>query len=124
MGPAPKIMREVIARINELFTLPNNWDSYGGRPISFTAAMAAISWLDDYSEDKLPVPSVVPGSDGSVQLEWHIHGIDLEVLFPPSGTPEFVYEDHNTNTQQDGFLALENQDGRVFVQQIAAQTDE
>lgn len=118
-GPAPKLVRVAAARVNELLAMPHGWDSYGGRPISASAAMTAISWLDEIVMPGLPSPSVVPGSDGSIQFEWHMRGIDLEVLFPPSGDPEFLYVDHSTGKELEGHVSSSNQYGRGFVHTLA-----
>lgn len=121
--PALKIVREVVARVNELLTLRANWDSYGGRPVSIPAAMDAISWLSDSAVPGLPAPSVVPGSDGSIQLEWHIHDIDLEILFSPSARPEFVYENHESGAEEEGYLSTANSGGRALLRQLASRAD-
>jgi len=122
-GPVQRIIRDVTARVNALLVLPHNWDSYGGRPVSLIAAKDAISWLNEVAPPGLSIPSIVPGSDSSIQLEWHTRGIDFEVNFSPSSAPEFIYEDHHTGTVDDGLLSPQNQHGRIFVQQLAAYAD-
>jgi len=32
-----------------------------------------------------PAPSLVPGFDGSLQMEWHRGGVDLEIFVEPNG---------------------------------------
>lgn len=63
----------------KLFALPYNWDTYGSPRISLAAIERAQAFL--------MCVSVVPCSDGGVQLEWHQDGHDIEVKFDPSGAP-------------------------------------
>ena len=59
--------------------LPPNWNSYGARPIDHSVTQAAIQLLQDIGRPETPRPEVVPTTVGRVQIEWHVHGIDLEV---------------------------------------------
>lgn len=61
-------------KLAELAALTENWDSHGGRAIN----RDVLSLL----ELLLTVPAqAVPGSDGSVQLEWHGLDWDVEIRF-------------------------------------------
>lgn len=66
-------------RFNELTSLRPGWDGYTGRPVSFACARFAADLLQRLYEPDLPPPSLVPGSDGTVQIEWHLNGFDIEV---------------------------------------------
>jgi hypothetical protein len=60
----------------ELCNLEANWDSYGAKPIDREVVGEAIAlYLKLPYADWTPVP----GSDGSVQLERHADGYDIEV---------------------------------------------
>ena len=55
------------------------WDSHGGLPLTSEArniTVMAIGWID---QEELPVPAVVLGSAGTVQLEWRLKNNKLEV---------------------------------------------
>jgi hypothetical protein len=67
-------------RFETLRRLPENWDSYGAARLD----PAVI----DRAQLFLARVSVVPCSDGAVQLEWHTHGLDLEIEFTPEGKTE------------------------------------
>lgn len=101
-GSQPPVVQALVADLNNMLALSSDWDTYGGRSSSITAARAAVSWLLDAWQDGLPAPAVVPGSDGSIQLEWHTRGIDLEVRFEASGAGEFSFEDLNTGEESFG----------------------
>ena len=105
-GSQPMVVREVVGDLNEKLALAPNWDTYGGRAVSINAARAAVSWFLDVFQEDLPAPSIVPGSDGSIQLEWHARGIDLEVCFESSGVAEFSFEDLDTGQQAAGRAEL------------------
>jgi hypothetical protein len=67
------------SRFNKLTSLPKGWDGYDGQPVSFTCARFAADLLQRLYDGALPPPSLVPGSDGSLQIEWHISQFDIEI---------------------------------------------
>lgn len=71
--------KAVKTRIEDLIRLPNGWDGYQGRPLSFELASFVASMLEKLYLPGIRVPSLVPGSDGSVQIEWHYDGWDIEL---------------------------------------------
>ena len=66
-------------KFDELTGLHRGWDGYDGRPVSFTCASFAAKLLERLYDEALPPPSLVPGSDGTLQFEWHINQYDVEV---------------------------------------------
>lgn len=48
-----------------------DWDGYGARPISQASYVAARAFLDALPM-WLPVPDIVPESDGEIAIEWDI----------------------------------------------------
>lgn len=77
-------LRDAVARVSHLTALRPNWDSYGARPIDATSATRVVGFLLDHAYGGLSAPSVVPMTDGGVQIEWHRQGIDLEISFSDS----------------------------------------
>ncbi len=70
---------QTMEKLQALARLPANWDSHGGlalQPAICHAAMAVLGWLENH---ELPVPGVVLGSSGTVQLEWQYDGRELQV---------------------------------------------
>lgn len=58
--------------------LKDNWDSYGAKPLDKTVLKKAREvWnrVMQYGEQW----QAIPGSDGSVQLEFHADGWDIEI---------------------------------------------
>jgi hypothetical protein len=41
--------------------------------------MFAATVLERVYETNLPLPALVPGADGSLQIEWHVSDFDIEL---------------------------------------------
>ena len=78
-NPAPRWLGPTSEALNRLSSLGANWDSYGALPIDPAHLVSAIELLSLIMRESTPVPSVVPTTQGSVQLEWHTRGVDLEI---------------------------------------------
>jgi hypothetical protein len=72
-------MEKLNPRFNELTSLPMGWDGYIGQPVSFTCASFAANLIERLYLDGIPAPQLVPGNDGSVQIEWHLNNYDIEI---------------------------------------------
>ena len=68
-----------VEQLTALISLSDDWDSYGAMAPSLEAIHTATKVISRIITDDMVVPAVVPGADGSIQLEWHVNGIDLEV---------------------------------------------
>jgi len=66
-------------RFSELTSLPRGWDGYLGCPVSDECVGIARNMLDRIRCDDLPPPDIVPGSDGTLQIEWHRNGFSVEI---------------------------------------------
>lgn len=78
-SPHPAWFADLRSRLEELSKLQPNWNSYGARPIAPAALGAVFGLLYQLARSSTPRPTIVPTSDGSVQVEWHTRGIDLEI---------------------------------------------
>jgi hypothetical protein len=79
MSNEPAWLRSTVNQLEEILSLGENWDSYGAAPVSFENAEYAVRLLDFVASLATPAPFIAPTPEGSVQLEWHRAGIDLEV---------------------------------------------
>jgi hypothetical protein len=70
---------ELEPRFNWLTALQIGWDGYRGRPVSFTCAQFAAMLLERIYNPRVEAPSLVPGSDGTIQIEWHYNDFDIEI---------------------------------------------
>ena len=66
-------------RLGELTVLPIGWDGYFGQPVSAQCASFVAGMLESLYQDGVPAPSLVPGSDGGLQVEWHRKMFDVEL---------------------------------------------
>lgn len=85
---------QLLYALNKLTALPPNWDSYGARQINVSCAAVAFHVLMDAMREDTPAPAIVPTSDGHIQFEWHMRGIDLEVEVISPVDINVMYEDH------------------------------
>lgn len=72
-------VQELEERLNELTSLPRGWDGHIGSPVAFTCAQFAAQLIENLCVEDVPAPKLVPGSDGTLQLEWHMNQFDLEI---------------------------------------------
>lgn len=64
--------------LEQVSRLKPGWDSYGGDPPSEKAKAVARIMLGSPAW-------VTPCSDGGIQIEWHEHGWDVEIVIGPDG---------------------------------------
>jgi hypothetical protein len=82
-GYAAAWFHDAVGRLENLASLAPDWDSYGAKAVAANMALAAVKFLAEVAAVAPSVhgPSIVPLSDGGIQVEWHRGGIDLEVAF-------------------------------------------
>ena len=122
-------VQELENRLNHLVALEPGWDGYGGKPVSIKVAQFSANLLEQLYVDKVPAPQLVPGSDGSMQIEWHVNQYDLEVdVMAPydvvatlddrqSGKEEEI-EIENDYTILAGWVRLLGQDRSIGQQEV------
>ncbi len=86
-SPSPEY-RAIIAEVAKLQTLPENWDSSGGLPVSKAAARASFDVLRE-GADRGAIAHVMPLSDGSMLAEWHFECRLLQIEWAPDGSAEY-----------------------------------
>ena len=72
-------MFDLQERFDELTSLPVGWDGYIGRPVTFSCAFFAANLIERLYVVGVPPPQLVPGGDGTIQLEWHRNKFDVEI---------------------------------------------
>jgi hypothetical protein len=119
----PDWLYPTLTLFQQLLQLRDDWDSYGANMISDDAIIRAAEVLV-----MLPVaadaPCVVPGSSGSIQLEWHKIDTDVEVHIDPSGRVSASLANDRTGRELE-FEALDLRDpntraklGEVFTELV------
>ena len=106
--PLPKWFDPLMQGFVDLLTLPPNWDSYDAVTIEPKADDAAMAFIHGLLGPMSAVPRVVPLADGGLQLEWHRHGIDLEIVFENGEQPYFFHKNRITDEESDYALPENN----------------
>lgn len=93
------------ARIADLRTLEEGWDSYGGMAPTRKALREGESVLRSYDLPYLPGGYLIPLSDGGLQVEWHCGQADVELEISPQGyIGEVSYCEQSGEWQDGDFL--------------------
>jgi len=76
----------VVRALEELVRLEIGWNGYGAGPVSFENATFALRMLEAACPLDAPIPQIVPGADGDLQIEWHtdLADVELHVIAPNS----------------------------------------
>lgn len=71
-------------RLRDLTSLKNGWDGLGSVPVSQENADFALELTKVLFRSDLPAPSIFPIGDGTLQIEWHCNGyeVELDVVAP------------------------------------------
>lgn len=100
--PTPVWIEPTISGFIGIQTLPDNWNTYGARKVNRDLISQSLAVLELIMEATSPAPSIVPLSDGGLQLEWHRKQQDLEIAFTADEAPRFYYENRTTGLEQEG----------------------
>ena len=92
-GPLPNWFQDVVAKLNGLSALAANWDSYGAKRIEGSSIRAAAELLLRIAGPQTPAPAIVPTNQGTVILEWHTRGVDLEIEVFNADRQHVAFED-------------------------------
>lgn len=86
-------LRRTMEQLTAISSLADDWDSYGARAISPSRIAQAGILVQSIADERAPAPSLVPTPEGNIQLEWHSHGVELEVLLLSEADLEVLFED-------------------------------
>jgi hypothetical protein len=98
----------VIAAIRSLYSLAElrpGWNSYAAQSIRRDVIEHAARWIPTLLQPTTPEPAVVPRVRGSIQLEWHRKGIDLEIYIDSPTHIRFEAEDLNSGQTTEAPLS-------------------
>ena len=76
---SPLWEHEALSQLASIVLLQKDWDSYGADPVEWARVQQAFGLLHSVMDNRTPPPVLVPMTNGSIQLEWHVLDIDLEV---------------------------------------------
>ena len=89
----PAWMDATLQQLEKISALERDWDSYGAPVIALSRISQAYNVVQSVMHDCAPPPELVPTSDGSIQIEWHAHGMDLEILLVSDADLDISFED-------------------------------
>ena len=99
-------MNEMLARFSDL---PENWDSYGGYPISAGAIKEARRILTAAIKLRLPTPWVAPGGDAGIGIQWDTNKAELYIDIVPGEETTYVMTPKGEDlSENDGVLTMAN----------------
>ncbi|HUY27567.1 MAG TPA: hypothetical protein VMV27_09125 [Candidatus Binataceae bacterium] len=91
-----------------LVQMPENWDSYGARRINIEHVVQALTILEQVMRPGTPIPAMVPTPRGGIQVEWHTHGVDIELTIESEEIFQLFFEDRTS-----GEICEEELDARI-----------
>lgn len=62
-----------------------NWDGYGAESVDHAQVKRLVALVTDWIPSRSQPGSVVPGADGSLQVEWHTEAASLGMLLEHDG---------------------------------------
>ncbi len=89
----PPWLGQVASSLTDIFSLEQNWDTYGAPRIEPTHVIAALELLFEVVGRESPPPWTVPTVRRGVQFEWHLGGVDIELGVDDSGVWVFVEDE-------------------------------
>ena len=89
-------LEEIRERLQALMALPAGWDGYSSPPVSPGVAAFALDIIEQCCTHETPPPSIVPGSSGTLQIEWHLERGDMELFIVAPGEVDAWYKDRST----------------------------
>lgn len=90
-------------RLNFLCSLERGWDGYNAPPVSFEVASFALDVLKAVSKASTPMPTLVPGTAGNLQIEWNEvpASLELHILAPYDIIAQLhVYDDDRVEERE------------------------
>lgn len=101
---APAWSGGVIRQISQLATLPNGWDTYGGRGLDSGTAVQFIELLRLLSHAVQSEPAISMTGNGGLNANWSTGSKEADIRLEPGTSPVFGYEDSLSEFEWDGPL--------------------
>lgn len=101
----PPWVEPTLSGFSAIHCLEENWNADGAKKISNDLIRQSLTTLAQIMEISSPVPSIVPLSDGGLQIEWHRRQQDLEIVFSAEEAPNFFYENRINGVQEGGYAS-------------------
>ena len=116
--------KQLTDRLSELVSLHAGWDGYNGQPVDFTKAYFASEVLKQLYVDDVCTPALVPGSDGTLQAEWHACDMDIELDILDVNKVNALYVDNRNETETELEIRANFTPVREWLQEMARRNRE
>jgi hypothetical protein len=83
-------LREVKGKLEDIQSLPHNWDLEGGAAIDEEIVRLAGELLLPLHRLNPPMPRIAPILGGGIQFEWRRGDKELEIEITPDGRVEYL----------------------------------
>jgi hypothetical protein len=103
----PAWARALQKRLEELVSLPPDWDGRGSAAVRMDALAFAWSVLGQSMAPSIAAPSMVPLGDGGVLLAWTSGAADIEVEVAKPNHVMIYHVDHRTGAEREWQTATE-----------------
>ena len=114
-------IQDLKERFNELTSLPRGWDGYDGRPVAFDCAQFAAHLIESLFLRTVRAPQLVPGADGTLQIEWHMNGFDVEIDVLAPYSIVATRFDHVTDVEEEIEIQTDFSELAVWIEALGAQ---
>jgi hypothetical protein len=106
---------EEIEGSQQLLTYEEDWDDEGAKPVDKKTLDRVIDflivqacWLWNHRSTRLPVPSILPCSDGSIDVHWELKDYEMLMNFIPDQPIVSFYGDDYGDQVIKGSLAVDS----------------
>lgn len=82
--------KSVRTRLQNLASLPENWNGYGSPQIAGEAISESLRIINELAKLGMPEPEIFPISGGGVQMEWQNQGAELEIEIMPDRSISYL----------------------------------
>lgn len=104
-GDQPAWTKQLSANVKGVSSLQAGWDGPGSVPIFREILSRAMFYIESAlkaATDDVAAPRLVPGGDGSLQIEWHTRRGELEFDLGTDGEMSIWVRDHASGAEFDG----------------------
>ena len=109
----------VVQRLVSLAYLPPDWNGEGSLPVSRDVLSRSLVLLAAIAPADTPIPSIVPATDGGIQIDWHESGLDIEISLPANEDATYFAEDLQSGDVWED-VPVDPNDLRALVQRLTA----
>lgn len=110
----PSWMDMALQNLQQLKTLPNNWDGNGSGVIDAAAIEAAQQLLAKAPLLDVPAPHITGIPGGGVGFHWRIEDRDLEIEVSTRGAAEYLKTMIGSDTEPDEGVIEDLEDSSVW----------